>query len=172
MLKFNKEVETNTQLEEINSIHPTNKSNTMKNLVKHVVKFGGATLAIAMPLIASSYSANAQVTQSALVNCQNQSIRISQGRPILTASCQQSVGANFRTSSIVLNGYQNREGALVFDGNGTRSSFQNSCNNIQLTKDASSTILSAGCRRSNGSVNRTTIRILNIEVRNGSLAQI
>jgi hypothetical protein len=140
----------------------------MKNLVKHVLKFSAATIAIAVPLITSSYSANAQQANIGLAQCQNNTITLSGRVPNLFALCPTTSRPEPRGTFIVLNGYENRGGNLVFVGSGTRSSFQNSCSALRVNRD----VLSAECRRPDGTPNRTSIRIRNIVVRDGTLVQI
>jgi hypothetical protein len=83
----------------------------------------------------------------------------------LTAQCERENG-RFRTSSIRIRGIHNNDGRLEYLKNSRgESTFQDSCRNARVEGDR----LTARCQRTDGSYERSAIRIRGINNDNGRL---
>lgn len=85
------------------------------------------------------------------------------------ATCRDRAGRN-QPADFDLNGYHNIDGRLVFDGKG-KSSFQRSCDVINVRVSPERVLLTAECRARNQSVRKTTIEIQNIQNIDGRLVR-
>lgn len=94
-------------------------------------------------------------------NCKN--IEISKGN-LLSAKCQASSG-KFNTSSILIQGIQNKDGVLNFTRLNVNSSYQRSCWGIHVN----GATLSAKCKKINGEPKDSTILIPGIKNTDGKL---
>ena len=90
--------------------------------------------------------------------------KISVSGNILSANCRRTNGTVKRTS-IVLQGIENINGTLKVTEPGKFSNYQLSCDDIYSRGN----VLSANCRRTNGTVKRTSIVLQGIENINGVL---
>ncbi|MBD2361991.1 hypothetical protein H6G36_12480 [Anabaena minutissima FACHB-250] len=97
-------------------------------------------------------------------NYQQSCDRISVRGNVLQAVCRTRDGRLNRTS-IVLNNIENIDGVLKYKGESQVSSYQQTCNNIGI----SGNLLSANCRKINGTFNRTSITLQGIENIDGTL---
>ncbi|GAB1539436.1 hypothetical protein NUACC21_21020 [Scytonema sp. NUACC21] len=84
---------------------------------------------------------------------------------MLSATCKKIDGI-LNNTSIRIFGIENVNGVLTFNHLNNSSSFQTSCFNIKV-EDGD--LLSATCKKIDGSLNNTSIRILGIENVNGVL---
>jgi CVNH domain len=82
----------------------------------------------------------------------------------LLATCRRQNG-RWRETSIVLRGIENDNGRLRVGDTNYRSSYQNSCRKILVDSDR----LSATCRKRNGRWRDSSIRLDNLENRDGWL---
>lgn len=90
-------------------------------------------------------------------------------QPTLKATCLTAAGAANATS-LVLTGISNQNGTLV-QGSG-KSSFQQSCGNIQIVVESTSkVVLTAFCRTTSGSSKSTSLPLNGIGNSNGKLVQ-
>ncbi|MEG4034163.1 CVNH domain-containing protein [Microcoleus sp. S36b_A4] len=92
--------------------------------------------------------------------CENISIN----EDVLSAQCRK-IDGSLNSTSIKLEGIENINGILEFHGLGKASTYQNTCNNISINRD----VLSAQCRKRDGSLNSTSIKLEGIENTSGSL---
>lgn len=74
-----------------------------------------------------------------------------------------------KATTLILQGISNQNGKLT-QGSG-RSTFQQSCGNIQILVDGPNITLSAICRMVNGSSTPTSLSLNNIANNNGNLVQ-
>jgi len=104
--------------------------------------------------------ANAQPASTYQMSCTN----IGAAGSTLFANCRR-IDGSFSKTQIQIPGIENINGQLRFNGMGYKSTFQDSCSEIQVTGSTPSAL----CRRIDGSMNRTSIPIFGIANINGNL---
>jgi hypothetical protein len=82
----------------------------------------------------------------------------------ITATCRRADGT-FNQTSIVLSGIANVNGRLTQTGGNSTSTFQSSCQNVQVVGST----LTANCRQQNGSFANSSVLIPGITNNNGVL---
>jgi hypothetical protein len=87
----------------------------------------------------------------------------------LGGECKTRSGSYIQSSPILIRGIWNNEGVLSYTSDPNKaSSYQTSCQSIQLAKDE--VTIEASCRKSDGSLNGTKIKIRGIWNNNGRLS--
>lgn len=114
----------------------------------------------ASTLVGATSKADAAVSNYQL-SCNRISI---QGNK-LSANCRK-INGNFNRTSIVLRGIENINGVLKVTSVNKISNYQLTCQKIRIVKG---NILSANCKKRNGSLRSTALRLNGIENINGSL---
>jgi hypothetical protein len=101
------------------------------------------------------------------LTCRNMSV----SGATLVGQCRTRSGTFINSPPILIRGIWNDEGVLRYTGNpASASSYQNSCQNIQLASDK--VTLLAACRKSDGGLNSTRIKIRGIFNNNGRLSYL
>jgi hypothetical protein len=123
--------------------------------------FGRSRSAIVFAALLSTFgAANAQSVSTYDASCRH----IGVAGKTLFADCRRIDGA-FRQTTLPIAGIENRIGALRFTTMYQASTFQDSCNDIEVAGK----MLSARCRRIDGGFTRTSIPIPGIENIDGDL---
>jgi hypothetical protein len=123
--------------------------------------FGRSRSAIVFAALLSTFgAANAQSVSTYDASCRH----IGVSGKTLFAHCRRIDGA-FRQTTLPIAGIENRNGALRFTTMYQASTFQDSCNDIEVAGK----MLSARCRRIDGGFTRTSIPIPGIENIDGDL---
>jgi archaellum component FlaG (FlaF/FlaG flagellin family) len=117
------------------------------------------TVAAASPAFATSSFQN---------TCSQIQFAYSGNNATLSAVCLRANGTANPTS-LTLQGISNQNGILVQGGGA--STFQQSCDNIQVLVDGPYVTLSALCRTTSGASNPTSLSLDNISNNNGNLTQ-
>lgn len=125
---------------------------------------GTSGLLFGCGLIVSSvtFSGPAQAVSPSSYQSSCRNISIDGSR--LSASCR-TIAGNYISSSIYVQGIENKDGRLNFTRLGVASSYQRTCNNIGIA----GATLTASCRKINGTYEGTSILIPGIKNINGDL---
>jgi hypothetical protein len=102
-------------------------------------------------------------------SCNDIRIERPAGAVSLGATCRDRSGRT-HPAEFDLNGYHNIDGQLVFDGRG-QSSFQRSCDQIDVRVTSERVMLVAECKTRNQQLRRTTIEIQDIQNIDGRLVR-
>lgn len=112
-------------------------------------------------------SAALAAPSNAQLTCSNMQFTYLGNSAGITATCLRADGTPNNTQ-IAIQGISNQNGNLsMTDGNST---FQQSCGNIRINAELSGIVLTAFCRRMDGSFNATSIPVMGIQNLNGKLS--
>jgi CVNH domain len=127
-------------------------------------RLGVSAVTLGLGLLASTttFSSPAQAVEPSSYQSSCRNITIS--ADLLTANCR-TISGGYRTSSIRVQGIQNKDGVLDFTRLGVASSYQRTCGSIGVA----GATLTASCRRINGTYRSTSILIPGIKNINGDL---
>ncbi len=103
-------------------------------------------------------------------SCNDIRIERPAGEVWLGATCRNRAGRT-GPAEFDLTGYHNNDGRLTFDGRG-KSTFQRSCDRIDVRVNPERVLLTAECRDRNQNVRKTTIEIQDIQNIDGRLTRI
>lgn len=120
--------------------------------------------AILMTLVSSSALAQAGPFQ---YSCSNIGFGIDDNQPALTAVCRTDDG-KFKPAFLILQGISNVNGSLT-QGEG-KSTFQETCGNMQVLVDGPYVSLSAICRTEKGEYGSTSLSLTGITNNDGKLS--
>ena len=125
-----------------------------------------AVLAGTLVCAATAHAAPSNFQRS----CSDIRIERPAGAVSIGATCRDRAGRN-GPADFDLNGYHNIDGRLTYDGKG-KSTFQRSCDRIDIRVNPERVLLTAECRDRNQNVRKTTIEIQDIQNIDGRLTRI
>ena len=103
-------------------------------------------------------------------SCSDIRIERPAGAVSIGATCRDRAGRN-GPADFDLNGYHNIDGRLTFDGKG-KSTFQRSCDRIDIRVNPERVMLVAECRDRNQNIRKTSVEIQDIQNIDGRLRRI